>query len=108
MNKGRSCVDTSRISRLDARHHSEKLRRALTFTDPGDKNSETSMCLGMSWQPCLANANAGQYLQQPRFPSDISPDLPRDERAKQLRKATWLLVPATLCSRSFCGQRVGV
>jgi len=52
---------------LDARHHSEKLRRALTFTDPGDRNSETSL-----------------------FPSDISPDLPRDERAKQLRKDKYL------------------
>jgi len=48
---------------LESRHHGEKLRRALTFTDPGDKNSETSL-----------------------FPSDISPDLPREERAKQLRK----------------------
>lgn len=55
---------------LEQRHRSEKLQRALTFTDPGSKNSAA--------------------LEASLFQSEIPPDLSRDERAKQLRKDKYL------------------
>jgi len=55
---------------LEQRHRSERLQRALTYTDPANKSSDA--------------------LEASLFQSQIPTDLSRDERAKQLRKDKYL------------------
>eukprot|EP00435_Cladocopium_sp_Y103_P050298 s205_g15.t1 len=79
LNESGGVVDqmlVAQYAQLEQRHRSEKLQRALTFTDPGSKNSAA--------------------LEASKFQSELPPDLSRDERAKLLRKDSavvhWLLL----------------